>query len=152
MSKTPTLKILALAGLASLALSIGHTRADTGYYYGTNPNPWLRGPAYPPPPNYYAAMRERLARLEQRQDTQLQRILTGMERGQVTMREAVDLLREHLAIAALERRYLADGRMGPAELAELERRLDEASRHIKFETRDRERDGRHPYPDPWGRR
>jgi hypothetical protein len=61
-----------------------------------------------------------------------------MEKGQLTMREAVDLLREHQEINALERRYSADGRLGPRELADLDRRLDVASQNIRFEKRDRD--------------
>ncbi|MGA7180368.1 MAG: hypothetical protein WBX11_12375 [Thiobacillaceae bacterium] len=78
------------------------------------------------------------AQLDQRQDQQMQRILNGMESGKLTLREAVGLLRKHLAIANLERSYMADGRLGPNELVSLEQRPAEAERHITFEQRDRE--------------
>ena len=67
------------------------------------------------------------------------------------MREATSLLREHLAISALERDYQADGRLGPNELRDLERRLDEASRHIVFESKDREQYGHMGRPGDMGR-
>lgn len=140
MKTTTALKTLALLGLASLTLATGASRADSGYgYYGNNPynNPWLNGAAYQQA-RYYASIKERIAQLDLRQDNQLKRILDGMEDGRLTTREAAGLLREHLAISALERQYEADGRLGPNELRDLEQRLEDASRHIAFENHDRE--------------
>ncbi len=140
MKTLATLKTLTLLGLASLTLAAGASQADNGYaYFGGNPNanPWLNGPAYQQA-RYYATMKERVAQLDLRQDNQLKRILDGMEDGRLTTREAAGLLREHLAISALERQYEADGRLGPNELRDLEQRLEEANRHIAFENHDRE--------------
>lgn len=155
MKTTAILKSFALAGLASLTLASGASQADTGYiYFGTNPNinPWLNGPAYQQA-RYYATMKERIAQLDVRQDNQLKRILDGMEDGRLTTREAVGLLREHLAISALERQYTADGRLGPNELRDLEQRLEEANRHIFFENNDRQQQrGPMGRPGDWDRR
>jgi len=143
MKFTTTAKTLAMLGLASLTLAAASSQADGGYgYYGANPNvnPWIASPAYQQA-GYLAAMKQRQAQLDQRQDAQMQRILGGMETGRLTMREAVDLLREHLAISVLERNYLADGHLGPGELVSLEQRLAEADRHIVFESSDREHAG-----------
>ncbi len=150
MKIATTLKTLSLLGLTSLTLTVGTSQADNGYgYYGgaptTNPwygaapnaNPWAANPAYQQA-QIIATMKQRQAQLDQRQDQQLQRILNGMESGKLTSREAVGLLREHLAIANLERSYLADGRLGPNEIVSLEQRLAEAAKHITFEQRDRE--------------
>lgn len=145
-----TLKTLSLLGLSSLALVAASGHADNGYgnYGGVqNPNPWF---GVAPNTNPWAANQQHQARLlatlkqrqmqfDQRQDAQMLRILNGMENGKLTSREAVALLREHLAIANLERKYMADGRLGPNELASLEQRLAEAHKHITFEQRDRER-------------
>lgn len=139
-----TLKTLTLLGLTSMALVAGTSQADNGYpYWGGNagPNPWMANQARAQM-NYNTALRARIEQLDQRQDAQLQRILGGMEHGKLTLREATDLIREHLAISSLERRYLADGRLGPNELNDLERRLEEANRHIRFEKNDREQPGR----------
>ena len=150
----PNLKTFALLGLASLTLATGASQADSGYiYFGSNPNanPWLNGPAYQQA-RYYATMKERIAQLDVRQDNQLQRILNGMENGRLTTREAAGLLREHLAISALERQYTADGRLGPNELRDLEQRLEEANRHIMFENNDREQQhGPMGRPGNWDR-
>lgn len=142
------LKTLTMLGLTTLTLATGSSQADNGYFYfGGNPNanPWLAGPSHQQV--YFAAMKQRVAQLDQRQEAQLQRILIGMEAGWLTMREATGLLREHLAISSLERRYMLDGRLGPNELASLEQRLEEANRHIVFESRDRDQRGQASRPD-----
>jgi hypothetical protein len=141
-----------MLGLTTLTLAASSSQADSGYiYFGGNPyaNPWLSGPAYQQA-RHFATFKERLAQLDQRQDNQLQRILGGMEDGRLNMREAVSLIREHVAISALERKYLADGRLGPNELYDLEQRLEEASRHIMFEKHDREQRGPAGRPNDWG--
>ena len=150
MKIAATLKTLSILGLTTLALSAASSQADNGYgYYGGNPNsnpwigaapnanPWLANQAFQQA-RYLAAMKQRQAELDQRQDAQMQRILSGMDSGKLTSREAADLLREHLAIANLERSYMSDGRLGPDELISLEQRLAEADRHIMFEKHDRE--------------
>ena len=159
MKITTTLKTLSLLGLSSMALVAASGHADIGYgNYGAvpNPNPWMANQSYHQA-RFLAALKQRQEQLDQRQDAQMLRILNGMESGKLTSREAVVLLREHLAIANLERRYMADGRLGPNELASLEQRLAEAERHITFEQRDRERtpSAGHPgngdYPGDKGR-
>lgn len=150
MKITTTAKTLTMLGLMSLGLAAGPGQADSGViYFNNNPyaNPYLNAPAYQQA-RMAAAVRERLMRLDQRQDAQLQRITRGIEEGRLTDREAVALLREHLAISTLERRYLIDGRLGPRELDDLEYRLAEAERHIKFERNDRDVDrGHHDHRD-----
>jgi hypothetical protein len=151
MKLTTTLKTLSLLGLTSMTLAAASSQAANGDgYYGTAPNPnpwygvapnsnpWMANPAYQQA-RIVATLKQRQAQLDQRQDAQMLRILNGMESGKLTSREAVALLREHLAIANLERRYMVDGRLGPNELSSLEQRLAEAERHITFERRDREK-------------
>lgn len=153
MKVATTLKTLTLLGLTALSLGAASSQADPGYgHFGGNPNfnPWLNGPTYQQA-RFDASMKERQAQLEQRMDNQLQRILGGMERGKLTLSEASGLLREHLEIGALERSYMADGRLGPRELASLEQRLDEASRNIRFEKHDRELAGQDGRPIVMGR-
>lgn len=153
MKVASTLKTLTLLGLTALTLGAASSQADPGYgYFGGNQsfNPWLNGPTYQQA-RYLAGMKERQAQLEQRMDKQLQRILSGMENGKLTLREATGLLREHLEIGALERGYMADGRLGPRELASLEQRLDEASRRIMFEKHDSEQAGQRGRPMAMGR-
>jgi len=160
-----TLKKLALLGLASLSLAAASSQADNSYDYGNydrvpnvnpwvgaapNLNPWINRPGYQQA-RFAAALKQRQAQLDERQDAQMQRILNGMESGRLTLREATGLLREHLDIAKLERGYMADGRLGPNELASLEQRLNEAERHITFEQRDREKADRGDRPGEMGR-
>jgi hypothetical protein len=143
MQFAPPLKPLVLISAATLVLAAGAAHADSPYpgnpgYDQNYKNPPLLSPAYQQA-RYHADMRGHLAQFNQRLDNQLQRILAGMERAQLTMGEAIGLLREHLDISTRERTYMTDGRLGPDELADLERRLDEAGRHIAFEKHDRER-------------
>jgi hypothetical protein len=141
----------AVAAVAAVAAVPAH--ADTAYgYYGTpGPNPWVAYPAYPQA-RAYAVLKQRQAQLDQRQDTQMERILNGMGSGRLTLREAAGLLREHVATANLERQFMFDGRLGPHELAMLELRLNEAARHITFEQQDRDRAHAPGYPGGYDRR
>lgn len=158
MKIATTLKTLTLLGLTSLTLASAASHADNGYGpydrapafnpwggVSQNANPWMN-PQAQQQARIAAEMKQRLAQFDQRQDTQMQRILKGMEQGKITLREAVDLLREHVAIANLERSYMADGRLGPRELVSLEKRLDEAAKHIKSDLTDREKVGRIEHP------
>ncbi len=151
MKIATTLKTLSLIGLTTLTLAAVTSRADNDYgNYGRAPNPnpwagpapyanpWMANPAFQQA-QILAAMKQRQAQLDQRQDAQMQRILSGMDSGRLTSKEAAGLIREHLSIANLERNYLSDGRLGPNELVSLEQRLAEAERHITFEQNDRER-------------
>ena len=136
MKLVNTIKTFCLVGVTSLGLHAGASQADFGDYRG-NDNPYM--PATQAP--YNGGFKQQLDQFDLRLDNQLQRILNGMQSGKVTMREAINLLREHQVINALERQYLADGRLGLRELFDLDRRLDEASTHIFWEAHDYERTG-----------
>jgi hypothetical protein len=139
MKLTTSLKTLAMLGLTTLTLATGSSQANGGFVtFGSNANTWASHSAVHQT-RYQAEMKHRQAQLDQRQDAQMQRILKGMDNGKLTSREAADLLREHLAIANMERNFLVDGRLGANELAHLEKRLDIAAKNIKWEIRDRER-------------
>lgn len=139
-------KTLVMFGATALTLAAGAAQADFGRPDNAPGNPWMNGPAYQQA-QYYNAMKAQLDRFDQRQENQLQRILTGMEHGKLTLKESSELLREHLAINALERKYMADGTLGPREMRELEERLDHASKHILFEVKDGDRAAGRPGPD-----
>lgn len=146
MKSATTMKTLMLLGSTALTLAAATAQADFSRPDHPHGNPWAYGPANQQA-EYYNAMKEQLDRFDARQERQLQRILTGMEHGKLTLRESAELLREHLAISALERQYMADGRLGPREMRELEARLDRASKHIFFESRDDDRPVGRPGPD-----
>ena len=147
MKIAKTLKTLSIVGVTSLGLYAGASQADyDGPRWGYN-NPYM---PVPQAQNHWE-FKQQFADFDQRMDRQLQRILHGMETGRLTMKEAVKLLREHQEINALERQYLADGRLGPREFRDLDRRLDEASRHIQFEKRDDDRVGYNGRNDGWRR-
>lgn len=147
MELNSMLKTLTLTGLTAMTLAASAaSQADTGYvYFGSNAGPWSGAPMNPWVGNpamhqarFQAEMKQRHSELDQRQDEQMQRILYGMDKGRLTNVEAAGLIREHLAIANLERKYVADGRLGPNELADLEKRVADAGRRIMFESRDHE--------------
>lgn len=144
-SATP-MKTLMMLGTTALTLAAATAQADFGRPDYPHGNPWANGPAYQQA-RYYNTMKEQLDRFDARQERQLQRILTGMEHGKLTLRESAELLREHLVISALERQYMSDGRLGPREMRELEERLDRASKHIFFEVKDGDRPDSQPGPD-----
>lgn len=142
MNIAKTVKTLCIVGVTSLGLQAGASHADFEGYRGyQNPYmPWHQ-------PQFNAEFRQQADDFDLRMDRQLQRILNGMEQGKLTLREATALLREYQEINALERQYMRDGRMGPWELANLDRRLEIASRHIQWEKQDRDRTG---YNDRFG--
>lgn len=146
MKAATPMKTLVMFGATALTLAAGAAQADFGRPDFPPGNPWLNGPSYQQA-KYYNAMKTQLDRFDARQEQQLQRILSGMEQGKLTLRESAELLREHLAISALERQYMADGTLGPREMRELEERLDRASKHIFFEVKDGDRPGARPGPD-----
>jgi len=141
-----TLKTLALVAVSTAGFAAGTSQADfsgPGGFY----NPYMPAPQV----QHQRDFRGQLDEFEMRMDRQLQRILKGIEDGKLTRSETIDLLREHQAINMMERKFLADGRMGPKEIAELDRRLDMASRNIKMENRDREQVAYKPHHDDWRR-
>lgn len=137
MNIAKTVKTLCVVGVTSLGLGAGASQADWDGQRGGYYNPYMPAPQV----ERHVEFRQQLDQFDVRMDRQLQRILNGMEQGKLTLREATNLLREHQEINALERQYMRDGRLGPRELADLDRRLDMASRHIKWENQDYERTG-----------
>jgi hypothetical protein len=143
MNIAKTVKTLCIVGVASLGLQAGASLADYEGYRGYNP--------YMPSHQSYqdATFRAQVEQFDARMDRQLQRILNGMESGKVTMKEAIRLLQEHQAINALERQYSRDGRLGPRELMDLDRRLDQANSNIFWEKHDYDRAGFNGRPGGW---
>lgn len=151
MNIATRLKTLTLLGLTSLSLGAATSQADSAYFYfGGQPasNPWASAAPAPNPwmmhnpaqqlARVQAELKQRMEKLDNAQDVQMQRILQGLEQGKLTSAEAVNLLREHVSIANLERKFMADGKLGFTELNQLEQRLAEAEKHIRFESKDRE--------------
>ncbi|MCP5279348.1 MAG: hypothetical protein H6935_13465 [Thiobacillus sp.] len=144
MNIAKTVKTLCVVGVTSLGLYAGASQADYDGYRG---NPYQPAPQA----HYNAGFKGQLDQFDARMDNQLQRILHGMESGKLTMKEAIRLLQEHQAISALERQFLRDGRLGPRELFDLDRRLDHASSNIFWEKHDYDRAGFNARHDGWRR-
>ena len=133
MKLASQLKTLILAGVTGLTLQAMPSAAKAQLHLGVSA-PAHVSPLSPPE----HSMRGHLRNFDARLDHQLQRILRGIEAGQLNRHEAVLLLREHTAINRLERQYLADGRLGPREMRELDERLDRASARIHEQRHDDE--------------
>lgn len=148
MNIAKTVKTLCVVGVTSLGLYAGASQADYEGFRGGYNNPYLPGAQVQ---QRHMEFREQVGQFDLRMDRQLQRILDGMEEGKLTLREATALLREHQDINALEREYMRDGRLGPRELADLDRRLDIAHQHIRWEKHDGERTGFNGFRGEWHR-
>jgi hypothetical protein len=107
------------------------------------------------------ALREsiRLAgQIDERLDNQLDRILAGLRAGRLTQNEFFTLMQEQRSIHQQQRRFLADGALGPREFDSLNQALNQADEHIRHENHDRQNASngypeRRPYggPTPWSR-
>jgi hypothetical protein len=122
--------ISVLAAAAALAMATS-AMADgpRGYGYGTVVQPAVVGQ------QPLAGLRE----LNTRQARQRERIEMGFHRGAITRWEYRRLMAEQQDIQALERAFVADGFLSQHERIELNRRLDMASAHIRFEASDLQR-------------
>jgi hypothetical protein len=81
--------------------------------------------------------------IDEREARQREAIRRGMASGELTRNEAQRLWGEQRRIERMEQRARADGRFTPQERARIDRRLDSSARHIRHETHDRQRIGRH---------
>lgn len=136
MNITKNLRNLSLVALAVLGMQATSSQADFEMQ-GPPHKPYVS--AHPSPQGL--PFKQQLGDFDLRMDKQLQDILQGMEKGHIIQREAIALLREHLEINALERSYMRDGRLGPFELSDLQRRLDQAEKNIKKLSKNKERTG-----------
>ena len=72
-------------------------------------------------------------RIRDRADWLDMRIDRAVNQGGLDRRDARDLRRQLGSIEDLEDRYMRDGRLGPGERADLDRRFDDLSQRIRFE-------------------
>ena len=99
------------------------------------------------------ALREsiRLAgQIDERLDNQLERILGGLRTGRLTQDEFFGLMQEQRNIRQQERRFLADGTLGPREFDSLNQALNQADEHVRHEKHDRENANGHREPRTYG--
>lgn len=77
--------------------------------------------------------------VDQRQETQQQRIQQGIESGALTEKEAARLQKQQTRIEAHQQKAQADGQVTKQERAKLHREQDRASRSIAKQKHDRQR-------------
>jgi hypothetical protein len=88
--------------------------AQGGWGYGRRQGEWV-------------AIRDRADWLDRRIDN-------AQRDGRLDRRDARDLRRQLASIEDLEARYMRDGRLGPGERADLDRRFDDLSSRIRYES------------------
>lgn len=93
---------------------------------------WQHAPVYRHP---FAGLQE----INMRQARQRERIEMGLHNGTITRWEFRRLMAEQHDIQAMERAFVADGFLSDRERFELNRRLDFARQHIRWEASDFER-------------
>ena len=76
--------------------------------------------------------------IDQRQANQAQRIERGIRSGQLNWHEAERLRQGQIQIRRMERQALADGRLSPREIAQIEHALDVEDRRIAQSRHDRQ--------------
>lgn len=144
-----TLGLIAMTTFATLAAGTGTARADTTFVAAGvwSANPYLADPGrhgqhrpdyrHDHRPGHFAAP-GRYRQIESRQDRQMDRIQSGIARGEITKREAAKLFQQQREIEHLQRAFMADGHLSGREYAALDNALDDASRYIHHQAHDNE--------------
>ena len=125
------MKRLVIAGLAAVTLAAPFAGAAQAQ---------PRGNAYGYGNGVYAPQGwNPIERRIQQLDTRIDR---GVQRGDLTRREAVNLRRDLQGLIRLERQYALSGRqLTYAERADLDRRFDALSQRVRYERRDPDQRG-----------
>lgn len=87
--------------------------------------------------------------IDARQDRQMDRIRAGKRSGELTRHEFRDLMDAQREIKAMERHFLADGRLDRREYRRLDRALDRTDRMIRAEKHDQQARNHRGGHGPW---
>lgn len=136
-------------GVIVLGLAATGAQAD-GWQYDNNRNAPYGQPVIGPAPvhDMQHEMREgfRFSKIvNDRQDQQLDRILAGVESDRLSKDEFRALMQEQKNIRAMERSFMADRFMNPAEFQRLNQALDVADRNIQVAAQNRDRRNQNPW-------
>jgi hypothetical protein len=146
MKNNRIVKTLAIAAISSLTLLAGASQANSwGNHSSHFATPYA--PHSPDYANFSPASydhdasrgfkpREASHLIDSRQQTQIDKIMHGLRIGSLSQREVRKLVHEQKEIEQLQRDFLADRHLSRNEWAELDQRLDRASRNIRSEKRD----------------
>jgi hypothetical protein len=146
MKNNPVFKTLAIAALSSLTLLAGASQANSWGDHATHfATPYAAYSAersgFAPASYDHGASRDFKPReashvIDNRQQTQMEKIMHGLRVGSLSQIEARKLVHEQSEIERLQRDYLADRHLSRNEWIELDQRLDRAERNIRSEKRD----------------
>ena len=129
------MKRLVIAGLAAVTLAAPFAGAAQAQSRG-----YIQAPAS------WQPIERRIAQIDTRFDR-------GVQRGDLTRREATQLRRDLTSLVRLERQYTLSGRgLDYREQADLNRRFDVLAQRVRFERRDGEDRGDRRYDDRGDRR
>jgi hypothetical protein len=147
MKNNRIVKALAIAAISSLTLLAGASQANSWDNHATHfATPYA---PYSPDRSGFAPAsydhdasrgfktREASYVIDNRQQTQMEKIMHGLRVGNLSQREARKLIHEQREIEQLQRDYLADRHLSRNEWVELDQRLDRAEHDIRSEKRDR---------------
>lgn len=85
-----------------------------------------------------SAQTDSTKRIDKRQDLQEQRIEKGVQKGQLTKKEAARLEKGQARVQKMEDKAVADGRVSAKERARIEKAQDKQSRKIHRERHDKQ--------------
>ena len=147
MKNNRIVKALAIAAISSLTLLAGASQASSwgnhATHFATPYAPYSSDRSGYVPASYdHDASRGFKTReasyvIDNRQQTQMEKIMHGLRVGNLSQREARKLIHEQREIEQLQRDYLADRHLSRNEWVELDQRLDRAERDIRSEKSDR---------------
>lgn len=87
--------------------------------------------------------------IDARQERQKDRIMAGKRSGELTRHEFREIMDAHREIKAMERHFLADGRLDRREFNRLDRALDRNDRAIRSEKHDWQARNQRGGHGPW---
>ncbi len=146
MKNNRIVKTLAIAAISSLTLLAGASQANSWGNHAT----YFATPYVPHSPDRSGYARasydhdasrgfkspEASQVIDNRQQTQMEKIMHGLRVGSLSQREARKLMHEQKEIEQLQRAYLTDHHLSRNEWVELNQWLDRAERDIRSEKRD----------------
>jgi hypothetical protein len=128
MKTKKVVQSLGLLGMMAVSAGVfAHSNDD----YRTS----FKAPAFNSHPLFQENLRLR-KEVNERQDRQMDRILSGFYEKRITAHEFRRLMDEQRDIRQMERQFLSDGFLNRSEYQKLDRALDNASRNIYKEKHD----------------
>lgn len=149
MNTKLTIQSLSLAAVMAVSAgAVAHGNDETPRYGHPGGFPGMgNAQTFPQHPAFQENLRL-INEVNERQDTQVDRILKGFYDKRINPMEFRKLMDEQQAIRKMERNFLGDGMLSRHEFKKLDDALDSASRNIAREGHDAQ--GQHGWGNPYG--